>query len=101
MPESVPLKALYDAAVIEFPQYDHRPEVFQQHILDFLKKDPIRTSSVRRYISADGLGFELHRSFPLNDFLGGTSEYLRLLGISQEDAAKFERKYHENNLLFR
>ncbi|MBU4162488.1 hypothetical protein KJ859_02820 [Patescibacteria group bacterium] len=100
MTQNIPLKRLYDAVTTDFPQYNHNPQIFQQEIIDVLKQDPLRTRSLQKSISNEGLEFQLNRNFPLNDFLHGAREYLKHLGAPKKEAEKFERKYFKKDLLF-
>ena len=101
MTTNVPLKKLYSIIKSSFPEYYHDSKKFQEYLLNELSRDPIRTSSLRKSISNRGLDFELKSFYPLNDFLHGTFEYLKYIGVNKKDALDFEKKYQENDLLFK
>ncbi|HLC67525.1 MAG TPA: hypothetical protein VJI12_01450 [archaeon] len=98
MLEKITLRVLYNTITEAFPEYGHSEDAFVDGVRTQLKRDPIRTRSITRELNASGLGLELYKSYPLSDFLWGSSRYMIALGIEDKEAWKFLRKLDDDAL---
>lgn len=83
------LKEIYAKIESTFPEESHDRNKFYLQILTALKKDPLRTSGLRRELNLQGLEYDLSRNFPKNDFFRASLDYMLSVGIKREDAETF------------
>ena len=102
MKDKITLDTLFQTLEEEFPTYEHSRELFIHYILEELQKDISRTGTIYKQIEKEKTSFEILRSWPMNDFLDGSYNYLICIKVPQENAADFRRKYSfgKSNLLY-
>ena len=89
-PRPQSLKELYELVVKICPNDNHNEDNFFDFIIKALKRDPIRNSSKRSNVEAQGLNFILERNLPINDFWYAADKYLESLSVTEEEISKFD-----------
>jgi len=86
----IKLQKIYNRMKEEFPKLEHDENIYFNHLIAVLNRDPLRNRALLTQLKDKKLEFEILRDWPLNDFLYAIREYLKERKIKDTQIRKFE-----------